>query len=147
MLSFVDYASSERITELLIKERVKVAIKGKLHKLSPVLTLNKEENNENLSIAEQLFLIMPPRDSWYRPQKEDRINSDNEILNRIEKFKGTNLKSAKSLNANKFSATQEHKLTQYSNKWLFRLLYKIAKRNKLSKEQLKKWWSLANSNG
>ena len=64
MLSFVDYASPERITELLIKERVKVAIKGKLHKLSPVLTLNKEENNENLSIAEQLLLIMPPRDSW-----------------------------------------------------------------------------------
>ena len=78
MLSFVDYASPERITELLIKERVKVAIKGKLHKLSPVLTLNKEENNEKLSIAEQLFLIMPPRDSWCRPQKKDRINSDNE---------------------------------------------------------------------
>ena len=64
MLSFVDYASPERITEFLIKERVKVAIKGKLHKLSPVLTLNKEENNEKLSIAEQLLLIMPPRDSW-----------------------------------------------------------------------------------
>jgi hypothetical protein len=66
---------------------------------------------------------------------------DQEILNRIEKFKGTNLKSAKSLNANKFSATQELKLTQYSNKWLFRLLYKIAKRNNLSKLQLNDYWA------
>ena len=57
MLSFVDYASPERITELLIKERVKVAIKGKLHKLSPVLTLKKEGNNEKLCQRNTLMWI------------------------------------------------------------------------------------------
>lgn len=78
MLSFVDYASPERILELLIKERVKVAIKGKLQKLSPALTLKKEENGEKFSASEQLFLIMPPRNSWCRPQKKDRLNNHNE---------------------------------------------------------------------
>ncbi|MBO7264106.1 MAG: hypothetical protein J6U93_06270 [Alistipes sp.] len=73
MLSFLEYASERRILELLIKERVKVALKCKLQNASPKTIEHKAENNLSLSVTEQIFLLMPPRDSWCRPQKRERV--------------------------------------------------------------------------
>ena len=73
---------------------------------------------------------------------------DKEILNRIAKFKGDGshpLSTAKSLNDNKYRNTQAQKLNQYANKWLYRLLYKIAKRNNLTPQQLHHYWDKVNS--
>lgn len=78
MLSFTEYASEKRILELLIKERVKVALKGKLESLSPIVIARNAEQAKNQSVAEQIFMLMPPRDSWCRPQKKDRIKVDGE---------------------------------------------------------------------
>ena len=87
MLSFVEYASPQRILELLIKERVKIAIKGKMQNVSPSIAIKKDEQNASLTIAEQIFLIMPPRDSWCRPHKRERLldnekRSNKQILTR-----------------------------------------------------------------
>ena len=76
MLSFVEYASEKRILELLIKERVKVAMKGKLQSLSPAVIVRNAGVKKRLTIAEQIFILMPARDSWLRPQKKDRIQKD-----------------------------------------------------------------------
>lgn len=76
MLSFVEYASEKRILELLIKERVKVAMKGKLQSLSPAGIVRNAGLKKRLTIAEQIFILMPARDSWLRPQKKDRIQKD-----------------------------------------------------------------------
>lgn len=76
MLSFVEYASEKRILELLIKERVKVALKGKLQNISPTETYKKSDDRK--TVAEQIFLLMPPRDSWLRPQKKERIDNSGE---------------------------------------------------------------------
>ena len=72
MLSFIEYASEHRILELLIKERVKVALKGKLEKSSPQTIANKADSAIPLSVTEHISLLMPPRDSWCRPQKKER---------------------------------------------------------------------------
>lgn len=76
MLSFTEYASEKRILEMLIKERVKVALKSKLKAISPVDIVKKAEQKKRLTIAEHIFMLMPPRDSWVRPQKRDRIQKD-----------------------------------------------------------------------
>ena len=78
MLSFTEYASEKRILELLIKERVKVALKGKLKSLSPAVIAKNAEQEKKMTVAEQIFMLMPPRDSWCRPQKKDRIQIDGE---------------------------------------------------------------------
>ena len=78
MLSFTEYASEKRILELLIKERVKVALKGKLKSLSPAVIAKNAEQEKKMTVAEQIFMLMPPRDSWRRPQKKDRIQTDGE---------------------------------------------------------------------
>lgn len=78
MQSFTEYASEKRILELLIKERVKVALKGKLKSLSPVVIAKNAEQEKKMAVAEQIFMLMPPRDSWCRPQKKDRIQIDGE---------------------------------------------------------------------
>lgn len=78
MLSFVEYASEKRILELLIKERVKVALKSKLKEVSPVVTVRKHDQHAVMTIAEQIFMLMPSRDSWHRPQKKDRIQNNDE---------------------------------------------------------------------
>lgn len=75
MLPFAEYASEKRILELLVKERVKVALKGKLKNISPAGTLQKSD--ERKTVAEQVFTLMPARDSWLRPQKKDRVGNDN----------------------------------------------------------------------
>ena len=72
MLSFSEFASEHRILELLIKERVKVAVKGKLQTLSPKNIAHKAEHDLPLTVTEQISLLMPPRDSWCRPQKRER---------------------------------------------------------------------------
>lgn len=72
MLSFYEYASEKRILELLIKERVKVAIKSKLKDVSVVDTLQKIESDQGLTIAEEIAMIMPPRDLWRRPFRRER---------------------------------------------------------------------------
>lgn len=78
MLSFVEYASEKRILELLVKERVKVALKGKLDSLSPVAIARNAGQEKTLTVTEQIFMLMPPRDSWYRPQKRDRMQDNGE---------------------------------------------------------------------
>ena len=72
MLSFVEYASEQRILELLIKERVKIALKGKLKGVSSDKIINRAARGEALSIKEQVFTIMPARNSWHRPRKQER---------------------------------------------------------------------------
>lgn len=76
MQSFIEYASEKRILELLIKERVKVALKGKLISLSPVVIARNAQQERNLTITEQIFMLMPPRDTWCRPQKRDRVQGN-----------------------------------------------------------------------
>ena len=78
MLSFTEYASEKRILELLIKERVKVALKGKLKSLFPAVIAKNAEQEKKMTVAEQIFMLMPPRDSWCRPQKKDRVQTDSD---------------------------------------------------------------------
>ena len=79
MLSFVEYASEQRILELLIKERVKIALKGKLKGVSTDRIINRAERGEVLTTTEQVFTIMPARNSWHRPRKQERrLNSGEE---------------------------------------------------------------------
>ena len=49
MLSFIEYASEERILELLIKERVKIALKGKLKGVSTDRIIQRATNGEVLT--------------------------------------------------------------------------------------------------
>ena len=72
---------------------------------------------------------------------------ENEILNRIERFRSEGLATAKSLNYNRYCMTQALKLDKYASKHLYRLLYKIARRNNLSDEELSYWWSKAKECG
>lgn len=76
MLSFIEYASEKRILELLIKERVKAALKGKLKDVMPSETIRKTEQEKSLTTAEQISLLMPSRNSWRWPQKKDRVQKD-----------------------------------------------------------------------
>lgn len=79
MLSFIEYASERRILELLIKERVKIALKGKLKGVSTDRIIKRASDGEELSITEQVFTIMPARNSWHRPRKQERrLNSGEE---------------------------------------------------------------------
>ena len=79
MLSFVEYASEQCILELLIKERVKIALKGKLKGVSTDRIINRAECGEVLTTTEQVFTIMPARNSWHRPRKQERrLNSGEE---------------------------------------------------------------------
>lgn len=75
MLSFIEYASEKRILELLIKERVKVALKGKLQSLCPAAIIRNAGQEKRLTVTEQIFMLMPARDTWHRPQKKDRIQN------------------------------------------------------------------------
>ena len=79
MLSFIEYASEQRILELLIKERVKLALKGKLKGVSTDRIINRAMCGEQLSTTEQVFTLMPARNSWHRPRKQERrLNSGEE---------------------------------------------------------------------
>ena len=79
MLSFIEYASEQRILELLIKERVKIALKGKFKGVSTDRIINRAERGEVLTTTEQVFTIMPARNSWHRPRKQERrLNSGEE---------------------------------------------------------------------
>ena len=79
MLSFIEYASEQRILELLIKERVKIALKGKLKGVSTDRIIKRAAVGEELSTTEQVFTIMPARNSWHRPRKQERtLNSGEE---------------------------------------------------------------------
>ena len=79
MLSFIEYASEQRILELLIKERVKIALKGKLKGVSTDRIIKRATDGEELSTTEQVFTIMPARNSWHRPRKQERtLNSGEE---------------------------------------------------------------------
>jgi hypothetical protein len=73
MLSFQEYASEKRILELLIKERAKVALKGKLKNISLTTTSQKINTNTTLTIPELISTIMPPRNLWHRPSYSDRM--------------------------------------------------------------------------
>ena len=78
MLSFIEYASEQRILELLIKERVKIALKGKLKGVSTDRIIKRASDGEELSITEQVFTIMPARNSWHRPRKQERTLNNGE---------------------------------------------------------------------
>jgi hypothetical protein len=88
MLSFFEFASEHRILELLIKERVKVAINGKLKNVSPQVIARKAAKSLPLSVKEHISLLMPPRDMWRRPQKKDRekfLQDDSTAKNKNQK--------------------------------------------------------------
>ena len=74
-LSFLDYASEQRICNLLIKERVKVAIKNKLAK------------DNAPAIAAEIASMMPPRRLWKNPRKQERVRvvEGNEVESRNQK--------------------------------------------------------------
>lgn len=76
MLSFIEYASEKRVLELLIKERVKIALKGKMQNISSVSAASKSKEGAELMIAEEMFLLMPPRRTWLRPASRDRVCED-----------------------------------------------------------------------
>lgn len=59
MISFKEYASEKQILELLIKERVKVALKSKLQNISPGTVIDKFQEGERLTISEHITLLMP----------------------------------------------------------------------------------------
>ena len=74
-LSFLDFASEQRICNLLIKERVKVAIKNNLTKDNPPV------------IATEIASMMPPRRLWKNPRKQERvrITDGNDVEPRSQK--------------------------------------------------------------
>lgn len=76
MLSFIEYASEKRILELLIKERVKIALKGKMQNISSVNVVSKSGEGASLMIAEEMFLLMPPRRTWLRPSSRERVSKE-----------------------------------------------------------------------
>ena len=79
MLSFIEYASEQRILELLIKERVKIALKGQLKGVATDRIINRAMYGEQLTTTEQVFTLMPARNSWHRPRKQERkLNSGEE---------------------------------------------------------------------
>ena len=83
--TFIEYASEQRILTILIKERVKVALKSKL-KNTQNNYRNFTEDFENLKISEQIAVLMPTR-NWVRPQKKERFvdgvaKSSKQILTR-----------------------------------------------------------------
>ena len=65
------------------------------------------------------------------------------ISHRIEKFVGDGFTGASSLNKNKYSLTQALKLNRYTSKVIYRLLYKIARRNGFGSSELEQWWKEA----
>jgi hypothetical protein len=69
---------------------------------------------------------------------EERFNTL--VSNRIEKFVGDGLTESNSLNRNKYSLTQALKLNRYTSKLIYRLLYKIARRNGYTSQELAQWW-------
>ena len=76
MLSFIEYASDKRILELLIKERVKIALKGKMQNISSDNVVSKSGEGASLLIAEEMFLLMPPRRTWLRPSSRERVSKE-----------------------------------------------------------------------
>ena len=77
--TFIEYSSEKRILELLIKERVKVALKNKLEHSN-----NNYRNTDTTpeKLCEQVAVLMPVR-NWVRPRKKERENaSDKKILMR-----------------------------------------------------------------
>lgn len=73
MENFHEYANEERIIGLLAKERAKVALKNKLKGRNPQTIVSKYCSGEYLNSSEQIFLLMPPRDSWIRPCRRERV--------------------------------------------------------------------------
>jgi hypothetical protein len=69
---------------------------------------------------------------------EERFNTL--VSNRIEKFVGDGLTGSNSLNRNKYSLTQALKLNRYTSKLIYRLLYKIARRNGCTSQEIDQWW-------
>ena len=86
MDSFYDYASVKQITTLLIKERVKVAMKNKLKDASPAAIVNAYDNNESLNVTEHIFMLMPPRDLWLRPRRRERISKQTKELKKTKQI-------------------------------------------------------------
>lgn len=66
MLTFLEYANERNILRLIIKERVKVALKKSLK------GANNQEGHIS-PIAKEVAEIMPPRNSWVRPRKQERL--------------------------------------------------------------------------
>ena len=133
MLSFTEYASEKRILELLIKERVKVALKNKLKDVSPIVITHKHTRGQKMTVQEQIFLLMPPRDSWLRPQKKDRIQDNDE-----KKSNKQILAKSISLTIKKHrKAYEEHPYLRRLDKFITLLREEIADNNKLEFTSLK----------
>ena len=133
MLSFTEYASEKRILELFIKERVKVALKNKLKDVSPIVITHKHTRGQKMTVQEQIFLLMPPRDSWLRPQKKDRIQDNDE-----KKSNKQILAKSISLTIKKHrKAYEEHPYLRRLDKFITLLREEIADNNKLEFTSLK----------
>ena len=74
---------------------------------------------------------------------ENETKLYNAIVTKIGYFSGNGLSTASSLNVNKYSNTQAARLDGYSRRLLYRLLYKIYRRNNLTKAQLDRYWQLS----
>lgn len=86
MDSFYEYASEKLITTLLIKERVKVAMKNKLKDASPIAITKAFSSEKTLNVTEHIFMLMPPRDLWLRPRRRERISKQTKELKKSKQI-------------------------------------------------------------
>ena len=69
--------------------------------------------------------------------------ADSLVSKRIEAFVDDGFAGASSLNRNKYSLTQALKLNGYISNLIYRLLYKIARRNGFTSQEIEQWWKKA----
>jgi hypothetical protein len=72
---------------------------------------------------------------------------ESEILRHIDKFVGEGFANAKSLNCNKYSLTQARKLDRYTGHWMFKMIYKMVRRNGLAKCDAVRLWTEVKKRG
>jgi hypothetical protein len=68
-ISLIEYATEDRIVDLIAKERAKVAVKHKLKGKDPESIYHETTPEDYVA---ELFLITPSRNTWKRPVQKDR---------------------------------------------------------------------------
>ena len=114
----IRYTGEVRIRRSSLNEKFK-RLKGNYHKARKT---NLAKGYANIENAEKLH---------------------NAIVRKIDYFVSDGLSTAPSLNLNKYSANQAARLDGYSRRLVYKLLYKIYKRNNLSREELDSYWQIA----
>lgn len=69
-ITLLEFASSKTLTRLLVKERAKCRKRNRGDKKKH---LDKECDIDNLPMRKMLSRMMPPRHTWVRPSKRDRL--------------------------------------------------------------------------